>query len=51
MDLMLYVSAIKINAAGLCASQEQNVLKHHVTKQLIKIPQLAMCCNVKEMGA
>ena len=51
MDLVFYVLAIKIDADGLCASQEQYVLRHHVTMQLIKIPQLAMPRNVKEMGA
>ena len=51
MDLVFYVSAIKIYADGLCANQAQYVLRHHVTLQLIKIPQLAMCRNVKEMGA
>ena len=51
MDLVFYVSVIKIDADGLCASQTQYVLRHHVTMQLIKIPQLAMCRNVKETGA
>ena len=50
MDLVFYVSAIKIDADGLCASQAQYVLRHYVTMQLIKIPQLSMCPNVKEMG-
>ena len=50
MDLVFFVSTIKIDADGLCASQAQYVLKHHVTMQLIKIPQLAMRRNVKEMG-
>ena len=50
MDLVFYVSVIKIDADGLCASQAQYVLRHHVTMQLIKIPQLAMRHNVKEMG-
>ena len=39
MDLLFYVSAIKIDADGLCASHAQYVLRHHVTMQLIKIPQ------------
>ena len=51
MDLVFYVSTIKIYADGLCASQAQYILRHHVTMQLIKIPQLAMLHNVKEMGA
>ena len=51
MDLVFYVSVIKIAADSLCASQAQYVLRHHVTMQLIKIPQLAMHRNVKEMGA
>ena len=51
MDLVFYVSAIKIDADSLCASQAQYVLRHHVTMQLIKIPELAMRRNVKEMGA
>ena len=51
MDLVFYiVSKIKIDADGLCAIQTQYVLRHHVTMQLIKIPKLAMCRNVKEMG-
>ena len=36
MDLVFYVLAIKIDADGLCASQAQHVLRHHVTMQLIK---------------
>ena len=51
MDLVSYVSMTKINADGLYASQAQYVLRHHVTMQLIKIPQLAMHHNIKEMGA
>ena len=51
MDLVFYVSAIKIDADGLCASQAQYVLRHHVTMQLIKIPQLAMHRNVIETRA
>ena len=51
MDLVFYVSAIKIDADILCASQAQYVLRHHVTMQLIKIPELAMRRNVKEMEA
>ena len=51
MGLVLDVSVIKIDADGLCASQEQYVLRHHVKFKLIKIPQLAMFRNVKEMGA
>ena len=50
MDLVFYVSEIKIDVDGLCASQAQYVLRHHVTMQLIKIPRLAMRRNVKEMG-
>ena len=51
MDLVFYVSAIKIDVDGLCASQAQYVLRHHVTMQLIKIPQPVMPHDVKEMGA
>ena len=51
MGLVFYVSAIKIDADSLCASQEQGVLRHHVKCKLIKIPQLTMRRNVKEMGA
>ena len=50
MVLVFYVSAIKIDADGLGASQAQCVLRHHVKCKLIKIPQLAMRRNVKEMG-
>ena len=51
MGLMFYVPEIKIDADSLCASQAQCVLRHHVKYKLIKIPQLAMRRNVKEMGA
>ena len=51
MDLVFYVSVIKIDADGLCASQAQYMLRHHVKCKLIKKLQLAMCRNVKEMGA
>ena len=36
MDLVFYVSAIKINADGLCASQAQYALRHHVKMQINK---------------
>ena len=36
MDLMSYVSTIKIDADGLCASQAQYVLRHHVKIQINK---------------
>ena len=51
MDLIFYVLEIKIDVDGLCSSHAQYVLRHHVTMQLIKIPQLAMSHNVKEMEA
>ena len=51
MDLVFYVLEIKSDVDGLFVIQEQYVFRHHVTMQLIKIPQLAMCHNVKEMGA
>ena len=51
MDLVSYVSMIKIDVDDLCASQAQYVLRHHVKCKLIKIPQLAMHHNLKEMGA
>ena len=38
MDLVFYVLAIKIDAAGLCASQAQYNFGCHVNMQLIKIP-------------
>ena len=50
MDLVSYVSEIKIDVDGLCASQAQYVLRHHVKCKFIKIPQLDMRHNVKEMG-
>ena len=50
MDLVFYVSVIKIDGDGLCSSEAQYVLRHHVKCKLIKIPQLAMHFNVKEMG-
>ena len=50
MDSVSYVSAIKIDADGLCASQAQYV--ETSCKMLInKIPQLATRRNVKEMGS
>ena len=50
MDLVFYVSTIKIDADGLCASQAQYV--ETSCKMIInKIPRLSMCHNVKEMGA
>ena len=36
MDLVSYVSAIKIDADGLCASHAQYVLRHHVNMQINK---------------
>ena len=36
MDLVFYVSAIKIDAYGLCASQAQYILRHHVNMQINK---------------
>ena len=51
MDLIFYVLAIKIDADGLCARQAHCFLRHHVKLKLIKIPQLDMRRNVKEMGA
>ena len=50
MVLVSYVSAIKIDVDGLCASQSQYVLTYDVKCKLIKISQLAMRRNVKEMG-
>ena len=50
MDLVFYVLTIKIDADGLCASQARYV--ETSCKMLInKIPQVAICRNVKEMGA
>ena len=51
MDSVFYVSETKIDAGGLCDSHTQYILGHHVTMQLIKIPQLAIRHDVKEMGA
>ena len=51
MDLVFYVSTIKIDDDGLCSSQAQCVLRHHVKCKLIKIPQLSMRRNMKETGA
>ena len=51
MGLVFDVSVIKIDANVLCDSQTQCVLRHLVKCKLIKIPQLAMRRNVKEMGA
>ena len=38
MGLVFYVSAIKIDADGIRASQAQYNFGHHVNMQLIKIP-------------
>ena len=38
MDLVFYVSEIKINADGSCASKAQYNFGHHVNMQLLKIP-------------
>ena len=51
MDLVFYVSEIKIYAGGLCVSQEQYGLIHHVKMQINKNTTLAMHHNVKKMGA
>ena len=43
MDLVFYVSTIKIDAYGYHAIQEQYKLRHHVNMQFNKkYPQLAM---------
>ena len=36
MDLVFYVSAIKIDVNGLCASQAEYILTHHVKMQINK---------------
>ena len=36
MDLVFYVSTIKIDTNGLCASEPQYVLRHHVKMQINK---------------
>ena len=36
MDLVFYVSEIKIDADGLCVSQEQCILRHQVKMQINK---------------
>ena len=36
MDLVFYVSAIKTDANGLCATQAQYILRHHVKMQINK---------------
>ena len=38
MDLLFYVSAIKINVDGYRTSQWHNIFGHNVNMQLIKIP-------------
>ena len=52
IDLMLCVSVIRVDTDGYGAkSGTAYILEHHVKMQFNKIPQLAMHCNVKEMGA
>ena len=47
----IYVSTIKIDANGLCASQAQYIWRHHVKMQINKnTMQLAMLRNMKDMG-
>ena len=36
MDLVFYVSAIKIDVVGVCASQAQYILRHPVKMQINK---------------
>ena len=36
MDLVFYVSTIKIDVEGLCARQAKHVLRHHVKMQINK---------------
>ena len=36
MDLVFYVSTIKIDVDSLCASQAQYILRHHVKMQINK---------------
>ena len=36
IDLAFYVSVIKIDADGLCASQAQYIWRHHVKMQINK---------------
>ena len=52
MGLVFYVSAIKINADGLCASQTQCVLRHHVNMKINEKPTNSYVNATKnEMGA
>ena len=50
MDLVFYVSLIKFDDGGLCASLEQ-YLETSCKMLINKIPRLATRRNVKEMGA
>ena len=50
IDLEFYVSTIKIDTYGSCASQAQYKLRHHVNMQFNKIPTTSYAMQ-QEMGA
>ena len=52
MDLVFYVSAIKIDVDDLCASQVQYILRHHVKMQINNNTTTSYVLHsVKGMGA
>ena len=50
MDLVFYVSTIKIDTYGSRASQEQYKMRHHVKMQFNKIPPTSYAMQ-QEMAA
>ena len=50
IDLVFYVSAIKVDDDGSSAGQEWYILRYHVNMKFNKIPQLAMHCNKRDGG-
>ena len=52
MMYILYLNHGKeLKANALPFGQAEHILEYHVNLQFNKIPQLAIHCNVKEMGA
>ena len=50
IDLVFYVSAIKIDTYGYHAIQTHYILRHHVNMQLIKIPTTSYVNATKRWG-
>ena len=50
MDLAFYVSTIKIDAYGSCASLRHYKLRHHVNVQFNKIPTTSYVMQQRDGG-